>query len=439
MRYISKIIEGFKSFLKAPNWPKFLALIVLGLPPGLIFTFILSTLQFWLNSYNLSKIMIGMFSLAILPNALKFIWAPFLEIINFPILSRYLPNRYAWSVALCVILCFHLIFISYQSPGKDVGFVFFLVVVMSTLTASLEINLDAIRIELFPKNQQGYASSFYAFGYRLGQIIGAFGVLYVSAYFSWQIAFFFVVSILAFLSFFLVICAASFYPKPLVEKKKRENNFLKIPPKEQFLIALNRFKEPFLTFINSKHWFSVFFFIFAFRLGDSFINNMSNIFYLDIGFSQLDIANVVKFFGVFFTILGTFIGGYLVMKYNDINALLISGFIHILSNFMYLIQSYVGYDFTLFYGAVAFENITAGMATTAFVAYLSNLCKKPYTGSHYALFSSIWYLNTACAGIGGILASYLSWSTFFIVCIIIGFASLSFIFYLKKFIIQFEK
>jgi len=433
MNYISRVLQDFRTFWREPNWTKLLALIVLGLPPGLIFVFILNTLQFWLNAYNLTKVTIGMFSLAILPNAVKFIWAPFLEIIKFPILSRYLPNRYAWSISLCIFIILTLSILSFQSPNKSIEFVFFLVLMLSTLTASLEVNLDAIRIELVPKKQQGYASSFYAFGYRIGTIIGAFGVLYVSEYFSWKVAFLFIIGILVFIGIFLYICALFFSDNRVTKAKK----IAMIGPamgsyKEKFIKAKKRFKEPFLSFIKSKNWLSILFFIFVFRMGDNFINNMSNIFYLDIGFTQLDIANVVKFFGVFFTIVGSFIGGYLVMKCQDIKALLFSGVVHVISNFMYLIQSYVGYNLSLFYIAVAIESVTSGMVTIAFVAYLSNLCKKPYTGSHYALFSSIWYLSTSCSAFGGVLASYFSWPVFFILCIVLGFASIFFLFFCQK-------
>lgn len=432
MSYVSKVLEGFRIFLRKPNWTKLLALVILGMPPGLIFIFILNTLQFWLKSYGLSKITIGMFSLAILPNALKFIWAHFLEIIKFPLLSRYFPNRYAWSIGLCIFIVITLALISFQNPSQSINLVFGLVIIMSSLTASLEVNLDAIRIEIVPKEQQGYASSFYAFGYRVGTIIGAFGVLYISEYFSWNIAFIFIISILFCSAVFLGICARLFSEESEGENEENSKNFLAKSYREKIRKAIEHFKQPFLSFIKSRHWFVILFFIFIFRMGDNFINNMSNIFYLDIGFSQLDIANVVKFFGVFFTIVGTFVGGYLVMQFSDIKALLLSGVVHVISNFMYLVQSYVGYNITLFYIGVAFENITAGMVTIAFVAYLSNLCKKPYTGSHYALFSSIWYLSTSCSAFGGVLASYFSWPVFFLLCIMLGFFSLFILFFFQK-------
>lgn len=437
----TSLLDSIRFFRQSPNWGRFLALMFMGVPVGLVFVFILNTLQFWLNSYNLSKATIGIFSFAILPNALKFLWAPFIELIKFPLFSRFLPDRYAWSVGLCFLHCLLLPLIALQTPSEDFLSLFLLVMVCSLATASLEINLDAIRIELLPKKHQGYATSFYSLGYRFGTILGAMGVLYVSVYFGWSSAFAFVVIVLGMSGVFLAVCSYIFggdetrkLPNALsVAAGTPKISGLRQLSKKRIFQLLERFRQPFITFTQSKNWLAVFLFIFTFRLGDNFINNMSNIFYLSLGFTELDIANVVKFFGVFLTILGTFLGGYMVVHRGDLTALLMSGCLHTMSNFMYIVMAYVGHNEPLFYTSVALENVTGGMATTAFVAFLSNLCKRPHTASHYALFSSIWYLCTACSGFGGILASVVSWPTFFMIAIAIGTIPLGLIAYMRRY------
>lgn len=160
---------------------------------------------------------------------------------------------------------------------------------------------------------------------------------------------------------------------------------------------------------------------------------MANPFYVQIGFSNIEIANASKLFGVIMTLVGVFIGGYMVKKIGLLNSLLISGFFQIISNLLYVVLNYVGPEFNFLLITVAGENFSGGMGSASFVAYLSVLCKKEYSGTQYALLSSIMGLaRTFLSAPSGFVVEYIGWGNFFLISTIIGIPGLIILLWMRK-------
>ena len=182
-----------------------------------------------------------------------------------------------------------------------------------------------------------------------------------------------------------------------------------------------------------KNILIIIFFIFFFKFGDVVAGIMANPFYVQIGFSNIDIANASKLFGVLMTLLGVFCGGYMVKKFGLINSLIISGIFQIISNLLYVMLNAIGPDFEFLLITVAGENFSGGLGSSAFVAYLSVLCKKEYSGTQYALLSSVMGVaRTFLSAPSGFIVESLGWSYFFIISTLFGLPGLIILFWMKS-------
>jgi PAT family beta-lactamase induction signal transducer AmpG len=191
--------------------------------------------------------------------------------------------------------------------------------------------------------------------------------------------------------------------------------------------------EPFADFIKHDSWILILVFIVIYKLADAFIGIMTNPFYLDIGFTKDDIATYVKLYGTIATIIGTFLGGVLVTRYGAIRILFLAGFMHALTNLLYVVQAYVGVDTTVLAASVAMENLTGGISAAAFVAYLSSLCNVHYTATQYALLSSLAaFGRTVFSTPAGYAAKTLGWEMFFILSALLAIPGLVLLWVLNK-------
>ncbi|MBC33318.1 MAG: hypothetical protein CMN01_01655 [Rickettsiales bacterium] len=177
----------------------------------------------------------------------------------------------------------------------------------------------------------------------------------------------------------------------------------------------------------------MFFLFFFFKFGDVVAGVMANPFYVKIGFSNLDIANTSKVFGVLMTVSGVFIGGILVNKFGILNSLIISSVLQIFSNLLFVWLAIVGNNINVLIVTIAGENLAGGMGSAAFVAYLSVLCNKSYTGTQYAILSSIMGLaRTVLSSPAGFLVEWIGWYKFFIISTLLGLPGLVILFWMKQ-------
>ena len=217
-----------------------------------------------------------------------------------------------------------------------------------------------------------------------------------------------------------------------------------IPSKNNHTSSNRNLISPFKEFVFRNSLFNIsliFLFIFSFKFGDVIAGVMANPFYVKIGFTNIEIANASKIFGVIMTIVGVFVGGFLVKQLGILKALIISGFFQIFSNLLYVLLNNVGPEINYLFLTVAGENFSGGLGSAAFVAYLSALCNKKYTGTQYALLSSIMGLaRTILSSPSGFIVEAFGWSKFFIFSTICGLPAIMILFWMKaKFPIKNQK
>ena len=189
--------------------------------------------------------------------------------------------------------------------------------------------------------------------------------------------------------------------------------------------------EPLADFVKRPNWLWVLLFIFFYRMSDAYIGPMAYPFYDDLGFSKKEIATIVKLFGVAATIAGTLIGGIVVSKMGIVRSLLFCGVLQGLSNLVFVAQAYAGHNVQVFMLTISIENITSGMGTAAFVAYLSSLCNVAYTATQYALLSSLMSLaRDVFAATSGFLAAAISWQMFFVLTTLMAIPGMVILLYL---------
>ena len=347
-------------------------IFIMGISSGIPLYLILSTLFIWLTRENIDISTIGLFALTQIPWSLKFLWAPIIDNYNLPFLHKLLGRRKSWLLLIQLNLIFFIIFLGYSDPVNNLQTTAIFALLVAFFSASQDIVVDAYRIEILDDGSQGAGAAMTQFGYRIGGLLAGAGSLYLTLFFAWAKVFL----TIALMMFFLMILII----------------FI-IPSKNKIISSKKNLISPFKEFIFRNSFFKVlliFIFIFSFKFGDVIAGIMANPFYVKIGFTNIEIANASKVFGVIMTILGVFAGGYLVKQIGILNALIVSGFFQIASNLLYVLLNSIGPEINYLFLTVAGENLSGGLGSAAFVAYLSALCNKKYTGTQYALLSSIW-------------------------------------------------
>jgi len=257
-------------------------------------------------------------------------------------------------------------------------------------------------------DQQGAGAAMTQAGYRFGLLSSGAGALYLASSIEWSLVY----GVMAGLVLVGFITAL-FAPIPDVDKAPR------VTSRNWKTIFRTDVIAPFLEFFQRNNIYTavaILAFILLYKFGDAFAGVMANPFYIKIGFTKVEIANVSKIFGVFATLFGVFAGGLLVKRYGMLKSLLYAGILQMVSNLMFAAQAAIGPDVRFLFLTIGIENISGGMGSAAFVAYLSLLCNSAYTGTQYALFTSFMaFGRTWLSSSSGYIASNTDWVTFFVI------------------------
>lgn len=356
------------------------------------------TLRQWFSESEVSLGAIGLTSLIGLAYTLKFLWSPALDRISPPLR---LGRRRGWLIPIQLGLAGAIAAMAFTDPSLDPGSVVAAGVLVAFLSASQDIVIDALRIEMMPPEQQGAGLAAYIWGYRLALLASGAGALFVVEGFGWRAAY------LGAAALPLVGVLASLFahegPAPP-------------PPPAGVLAALSHSViGPFRDFMRRRGWLLILSFVALFRLGEALAGVMTAPFYRSIGFSRTEVAAVSGVFGLFATLGGAALGGALVAALGMGRSLVITGLGQMLSNLMYVALARAGHQVGVLYWQVGIENFTDGLADAAFVAYLSSLTSIAFTATQYALLSSLAALPLRTLGAtGGFLAEALGWQRFFL-------------------------
>ncbi len=393
-----------------------IAILFLGFSEGLPLALTGATLSVWLRESGISKTAIGLFALVTMPYALKFIWAPLIDRLRLPVITRVFGRRRGWALVTQSALMLALIGLGFTDPLKDLWWTAFLAVIVAFCSASQDIVIDAYRVETLDEKQQGAGAATLVLGYRFGMLSSGAGALYLAQFFGWQAAY---CTMAALVAVGMVTILLNREPKAVssAEAQAWERRFSARVGRRARLRAwlYGAVVAPFAQFMTRQGWLGILLFIASYKLGDVLIGTMASSFYVDLGFEKAEIATVTKLFGLWATIVGGLIGGVLVSRIGVLRSLLIGGLMQMVANLGFVILATAGHDIRVLAATVAVENLCGGIATAAFVAYLSGLCDAAYTATQYALLSSFYKLGGDLFGsFSGMLADSMDWISFFL-------------------------
>ncbi|MFK7731697.1 MAG: MFS transporter [Pseudomonadales bacterium] len=401
--------------------PRVVAMLFLGFSAGLPLLLVFSTLTAWLTDEGLSRTAIGFFAWVGITYSIKVIWAPVVDHVTLPVLGR-LGQRRSWILLAQVGIAIGLIAMSQLQPANQLVVLALLSVFVAFCSATQDIAIDAYRIEAVDSNKQGAMSASYILGYRLAMLMAGAGAFYIAEFESWN---------LSYLSMGLLLLmgmATTLLIKEPIERQKRHyENMLQwiqmsvVAPFKEFFQRYGRVALTILCLVG------------FYRLSDITMGIMANPFYLDMGYSKLDIANIGKIFGFLMTIVGAGAGGVLVVRYGIYGPLLLGAVLVAATNLLFVLLSTLEPNLSWLAVVISADNLSGGLAGAAFIAYLSSMTSAKHTATQYALFSSLMTLPAKfLSGFSGIVVDAQGYAVFFSVAALLGIPAILLTLYLKS-------
>tara|TARA_B100001778_G_scaffold191330_2_gene157699 strand:- start:880 stop:2208 length:1329 start_codon:yes stop_codon:yes gene_type:complete len=419
---------------------KMLITLSMGFVSGVPLLLTITLLQAWLTDEGVSKSTIGLFALVGLPYSLKFIWAPLFD--HFTVSS--LGRRRGWLLITQVLLIISIIVLGLANPAMNPFNVAVLATLVAFSSASQDIVIDAYRRESLTDEEQTIGASAYVLGYRIGALAAGAGGLILADYMTYQMVYAFM-SIIMIYGVFITLIAEE--PKKYYEP----SNFISAiyNPFVEFFnrhVSINIASDR-LTNLNNRSKISrrnilnntllvpilILLFILLYKIGDTMAHSLSTNFYLDIGFSKSEIGTIVKFFGLFATLVGAFIGGLISLKIGLFRSLMIFGIFQAIATLGFSVLAYFGDILYLLMIVISLENLAAGMGYTAYLAFIANMTNKRFTATQFALMTALMSLpRTLFSGMSGYLVEMLDWELYFIFCSLIAFPALIILIKLRR-------
>ena len=425
---------------------RMLRILLLGAISGFPWVLIGSSLSLWLKEDGLSRSTIGWAGLIFAVYAFNYLWAPLIDRIQVPILSKKLGHRRAWIIIMQSFILGSLIFWSLINPSDDLTLVILVGLIIAIASATQDITVDALRIEQIGQNEEksmaaGAAVAVVGWwtGYKLGGVVALFAAEFfekIGIENYWQLTFL----ILGLLIILMNICLMFVHESEDIDRKFKQNEAdevirKKLSKNKNFVVTslawvYGTISGPVLSFFK-KNGFSIALgilgFVFLFKIGEAFLGRMSIVFYKEIGFSKGQIAIYSKTLGWITTVVFTLIGGIFAMRAGTIKTMFVAGILMASTNLIFALLAWVGKSELLFAVAVIVDDLTAAFATVAFVAFISLLVDRTYTATQYALLASIGTAGrTTLASSSGALVDWLNgdWATFFIITTLMVIPSL---------------
>lgn len=401
-----------------------LALLFLGFSSGLPFGVLAEPLTAWLTDSGVSKTMIGLFALVSLPYSLKFLWAPLMDRVPLPLLTRFFGRRRGWALLTQAVLLAVIWGMGLTNPAHDLWWTALFALAVAFASASQDIVIDAYRVEILESHKLAAGAATAVFGWRIGQVGSAAAGLIFADVLPWSVVY---GSMAAAVSVGIVAILVNPEParsdtRETLDMEDSATAFIKanshLPARLANAMAwlYGAVVCPFQEFATRRGWLAVLLFILLYKFGDAVLSVMKVPFFLEVGFTKTEIAEVAKVFGFNAIIAGGFFGGVLLARIGIMRGLMVCGVLMALSNLIFIVQAWAGHDLWVLTLTIAVENITTGMGTTAFVAYLSSLCNVAYTATQYALLTSLMaFSRTVMSSGAGWLADQVDWVAFFII------------------------
>jgi MFS transporter, PAT family, beta-lactamase induction signal transducer AmpG len=397
-----------------------LRMLALGFSAGLPLLLVFGTFSFWLREAGVDVKTIGFLGWITLAYGFKWAWAPLVDRLPIPALTRTLGRRRSWLLLAQFGVVAGLVGMAMSDPKQSLFACAAFAVLVAFSSATQDIALDAFRIESADADKQAALAATYQTGYRAAMIWAGAGVLWIAArsqqaaaayeHTAWQIAY--------------LIMAASMVVGVVTVLCSREPALRDLPPartpSEFIQTALI---EPFADFFRRYGWHAALILglIAIYRISDIVMGFMANPFYVDMGYTKDEVAGVTKVYGVIMTLVGAFIGGVMSMRWGVMRVLMLGAILSAASNLLFAWLSQHGHDVTALIAVVSADNLSSGIASAAFIAYLSGLTNIQYSATQYALFSSIMLLLPKwLAGFSGVFVAHYGYQVFFVATALLG-------------------
>jgi PAT family beta-lactamase induction signal transducer AmpG len=384
---------------------------LLGFSSGLPLQLTGATLKFWLSEANVDITTIGYFGWVGMAYSLKFIWAPLADRYSFFGMGR----RRSWMVLSQIAIAIGLVVVGVLDPKESLVLVAAVSVWIAFFSATQDIAYDAFRREYLDDKELGFGSSMNMYGYRIGMLISSGVALGMAAYMSWTHVY-----------WIMAVLMGVGIGTTLYSKESRNVDYKSKTLRESVI-------EPFKEFIQRNGAILILLFVFFFKLGDALSGSMLSPFYKEMGYQKEDIALIAKTFGLISSMLGLFIGGITIYKIGILRSLWIFGILQALSTASFALITYTGPEKWALAFAVIFEDITAGMGSSAFIAYLASITNRNYTATQFAVLSSIATLGrNFFSGFSGVMVKEFGWEWFFYSCALIALPGMGFLYWVQK-------
>ena len=428
--------ESYSIFVK----PRVIGMIFLGFAAGLPFLLVFSTLSAWLRDEGVTRTTIGFFSWVGITYSIKVFWAPIVDRLPIPWLTQKLGKRRSWMLCAQIVIATGLLGMATTDPKTELLVIAIYALIVAFGSATQDITIDAYRIEAMDNRYQGAMAATYVFGYKLALLVAGAGVLYMAQDLSWHYAY----TIMAFLMTIgmittLIIAEPEHRQNTSVEKlEKQLESTLGLDGHNNLADGIGRWfvdavVSPFVEFFerNGRMALIILLLIATYKLSEITMGVMANPFYIDLGFTLKEIANITKIYGFIMSIIGAALGGIFVVRYGIKKPLMVGAILIILTNLLFVWLAVTEKSIITLAIVISADNLSGGLATSAFIAYLSSLTNRAYTATQYALFSSLMTLPAKfMGGFSGIIVDAAGYAYFFLYAGLLGIPALLLIIYI---------
>jgi PAT family beta-lactamase induction signal transducer AmpG len=376
---------------------------LMGFSCGLPLLLTWGVLQAWLQEEGVDLTVIGMITLVQIPYTWKFIWAPVLDRFTLPWLGR----RRGWLFIAQLGLMGATVALACTDPRNHFRQLIMSALLVAFFSATQDIVVDAYRREDLSDEELGLGSSLYIYGYRLGMLLASGGGLILADHMPFSTVY--------------LIMAAGMLPGIVTTLLTPEPQTEAGSPRSMREAVL----EPLRDYFRRSSALQILIFILLYKLGDTMASAIATPFYLDIGFTKTQVGAVVKVFGSGATLAGAFLGGVVLLRLGIVRGLWLFGILQAVSTAGFAVLARIGPSISGLSAVIAFENLSGGMGTAAFVAFMASITNKKFTATQYALLTSLMGIPRALATApSGFLAKSLGWEAFFIVCTLLAIPGL---------------
>lgn len=381
--------------IKAIFSGRMLVTLLMGFASGLPLLLTGSVLQAWMKDAGVDLETIGLFALVGLPYTLKFLWAPLTDRYSIAALGR----RRGWLLGAQSVLVLAIAALGWTQPAQAPLGVAAAALLVTFFSATQDIVIDAYRREALADRELGLGASLYVNGYRVGMLLASGGGLILADLMPFP-------AVYQVMAVFMLIgpLTTVFAPEPAA------SGGLPVSLREAVV-------EPFTDYLKRHDAVLILLFILLYKVGDTLASNMTTPFYLEVGFTKTEIGAIVKLFGFWATIIGSLVGGLLIMRIRLHTALWTFGILQALSTLGFAVLALQGHSLAWLAGVIAFENFTGGMGTSAFIAFMARITNRKFTATQYALLSSLMGVpRVVLSASTGFLAEAMGWIPFFVFC-----------------------